>query len=156
VEAERLLDLFGPPARYGETLRPMLWTHVAQVVVGFTGETEVALSIPCSYDFEVAAHTYLGALEDGKIPLNLLFSGTVFVEGESGVTSEFVPWTCEARYQLPVATWRDAMEAFFPNGRWIRLDREAFDELQRFKSAGAFPTWDRAIAALCASARVAT
>jgi hypothetical protein len=153
-EAERLIDLFGAPARYGDTLRPMVWMHAAQTVLAFTGEIEADLHVPCSYDFEVAAHKYLAALEDGEIPLNLLFSGTVFVQGETGVAAEFVPWNCEARYRLPVATWRQAMDAFFPNSGWIRIRRDVFDELYRFKTARALPTWDATIERLCADASV--
>src|SRR5947209_19477056 len=32
AEKPRLLDLFGEPARWGETLRPMLWTHASVMV----------------------------------------------------------------------------------------------------------------------------
>jgi hypothetical protein len=44
------------------------------------------------------------------------------------------------------------MDAFFPNSAWIRVDRDAFDELYRFKREGGVPTWDAAIARLCARA----
>jgi hypothetical protein len=154
AETERLVELFGTPARYGDTLRPMLWMHVAQTVLGFSDETEADLHVPCSYDFEVAAHKYLAALEDGEVPLNLLFSGTVFVQGDKGVAAEFVPWNCEARYRLPVARWREAMDAFFPDSAWIRIRRSAFDELYRFKIAQGLPTWDATIERLCADASV--
>ena len=63
----------------GRTLRPFLWTHVATTVARFVGTTEVDLPVTCTYDFEVAGAKYLHALEDGEIPLVLLFSGTVFV-----------------------------------------------------------------------------
>lgn len=152
-EPERLVELFGGPERYGDTLRPLLWTHVAQTVQAFRGETEFDLPIPCSYDFEVAANKYLSALAEGEIPLDLLFSGTLFVRGASGVEAQLVPWHCEARYRLPVAVYRATMDAHFPDSAWIRLDRATFDELYRFKSAGGFPTWERAIARLCAEAR---
>jgi hypothetical protein len=147
-ESELLVELFGEQSRYAETLKPMLWTHVGQVVSSFRGSTEVDLAIPCSYDFEVAAHKYLASLRDGIIPLNLLFSGMVFVEGPSGVTPEFVPWSCEARFALPVGTWRESVDAFFPNSAWIRVDRDLFDELRRFKIATGLPTWDAALARL--------
>jgi hypothetical protein len=153
-EVDRLVDLFGIPARYGDTLRPMLWMHVAQTVLAFTDETEFDLHIPCSYDFEVAAHKYLNALVDGEIPLNLLFSGTVFVQGETSVAAEFVPWNCEARYRLPVALWRQTMDAFFPNSAWIRLGTDVFDELYRYRTAQGLPTWDAVVAKLCADAKV--
>ncbi len=154
-ESERLVELFGGPERYGDTLRPLLWTHVSQTVLAFEGETEFDLAIPCSYDFEVAAHKFLSALADGEIPLDVLFSGTVFVRGESGVATELVPWSCEARFRLPVATYRATMDAHFPGSAWIRIDRATFDELYRFKTAGGFPTWERALAQLCDQARSA-
>jgi hypothetical protein len=152
AEPERLVELFGGPERYGDTLRPLLWTHVSQTVLAFQGQTEFDLPIPCSYDFEVAAHKYLSALAEGEIPLDVLFSGTVFTRGESGVEAQLVPWNCDARYRLPVAVYRAAMDAFFPDSAWIRIDRATFDELYRFKTAGGFPTWERAIARLCAEA----
>jgi Family of unknown function (DUF6084) len=153
-ESDRLIELFGTPARYGDTLKPLLWMHAAQTVLAFTDETEFDIPVPCSYDFEVAAHKYLAALEDGEIPINLLFSGTVFVQAEDSIANEFVPWNCEARFRLPVATWRAAMDAFFPNSAWLRLSRDAFDELYRYKVAQGLPTWDKVIARLCADASV--
>ncbi len=153
-ESARLVDLFGPPERYGDTLRPLLWTHVSALVVGFSGETDVELHIPCSYDFAIAAHKYLTALADGEIPLILLFSGTVFVDGAQGVASEFVSWSCEARYRLPVSVWRATMDAHFPNEAWIRMSRAAFEELDRYRVAHGLRTWDAALERLCGRALV--
>ncbi len=154
-EESALLDeLFGQPSRYADTLKPMLWTHVSAMVLPFRRETEVDLQIPCSYDFEVAAHKYLASLHDGIVPLDLLFSGTVFVEGEGGATPEFVPWSCEARYALPVAVWRESVDAAFPNSAWIRVSRDVFDDLRRFKIAAGLRTWDAAMESLCSKARV--
>lgn len=152
-ESALLEELFGAPARYADTLKPMLWTHVAHMVLAFEGQTEIELPIPCSYDFEVAAHKYLASLADGIVPLNLLFSGMVFVEGENGVAPEFVPWSCEARFALPVAVWRAAMDSHFPNAAWIRVNRDLFDELRRYKIASGLPTWDAALERLCELAR---
>jgi hypothetical protein len=152
-ESERLTDLFGDPSRYGDTLRPLLWTHVSTMVLRFTSETEIDLHVPCSFDLEVAAHKYLRALEHGEIPVNLYFSGTVFVESAQGVTSEFVPWSCEARYRLPVATWLATMDAYFPNSAWLRIRRDVYEELDRFRRERALPTWDAALTLLCERAR---
>ena len=152
-ESARMSELFGGPERYGDTLRPLLWTHVAQTVVAFDGEADFDIIVPCSYDFEVAANKYLSALAGGEIPLVVQFSGTVFVRArDGGGAAELIPWTCEAYFRLPVAVWRATMDAFFPNSAWIRLDRDAFEELYRFKREGGFPTWEAAIARLCARA----
>ena len=154
-ESALLVELFGAPSRYSDTMRPLLWTHVSHMVLGFQDQTEFDLPIPCSYDFEVGAHKYLAALGDGEIPVNLLFSGSVFVRGEhGGVATELVPWTCEARYRLPVAVWREAMDAFFPGGAWIRVNRDVFEEVYRFKTAAGLPTWDAALTRLLELSRI--
>ena len=54
------------------------------MVRGFTGDIEFDLPVPCTYDFDVAATKYLHSLGDGEIPLNVLFSGTVFTRGSTG------------------------------------------------------------------------
>jgi hypothetical protein len=148
-ESSALVDLFGTLDRYGDTLKPMLWTHVSTMVLGFSGEKEFELQIPCSYDFEVAANKYLNALENGEIPMILLFSGTVYTEGERGIAAELMSWSCEARYRLPVAVWRATMDAHFPNSAWIRIDRDVFAELDRFRVSESIPTWDATITRLC-------
>jgi hypothetical protein len=150
AESVELVELFGGPERYGDTLRPLLWTFVSTTVPAFDGATEFDLLVPCSYDFDVAANKYLRALGDGEIPIVVQLSGTVLVRGANGaVAAERVSWSCEARYRLPVAVWRATMDVYFPNAAWIRIDRQTFDELYRFKREGGFPTWDAAIARLC-------
>jgi hypothetical protein len=148
AEGERLVDLFGTRERYGETLRPLLWTHASQMVLAFRDSTEIELPVPCSYDTEVAAHKYFAALDDGEIPLNVLFSGTVIECGERSVATSFVPWSCEASFRLPVALWRATMDAHFPRAAWIRVGRETYDELQRYRSAQQCPSWDAALSCL--------
>jgi hypothetical protein len=147
-ESERLVDLFGAPERYGDTLKNLLWTHVQLVLPGFQDAVEVDLPITCTYDFEVASAKYFESLEGGEIPLLLLFSGTVFVKGDSGFSVEQVPWEKEARYALPVAVWREVMERYFPGSAWIRLRKDSFEALHRFKSAQGLPTWEAALSAL--------
>ncbi len=152
-ESERLGDLFGTVDRYGDTLKPLLWTHVSTTILPFTGETAVDLEIPCSYDFEVAAHKYLAGLANGEIPLVLYFSGTVFVETAGGIAAERISWTAEAKYRLPVAVWRETMQAHFPNTAWLRVSSDLFDELDRFRQARGLRSWDAAISVLCDEAR---
>jgi hypothetical protein len=147
-ESDGLLDLFGEPARWGETLKPLQFAHVSMMIPGFQGSTELDLPVPCTYDFEVAAAKYLHALDDGEVPLLLLFSGTVFAKGEEGMSVEQVPWHREASYRMPVKVWRELMDLYFPNSAWIRLRRDTLDDLQRFKARAALPTWDQALAVL--------
>jgi Family of unknown function (DUF6084) len=147
-EAGNLLDLFGEPPRWGDTLKPLQFATVTTMVPGFEGSVELDLPVPCTYDFEVAAAKYLHGLADGEVPLLLLFSGTVFLKADGGFTVEQVPWHKEASYRLPVRVWRELMDRYFPGGGWIRMRRDTLDALQRFKSRRALPTWDEAIQTL--------
>ena len=64
------------------------------MVPGFAGTTEVALPLECTYDFEVTAAKYLHALRDGALPLQFLFSGTIFTSSPSaGSRSSRCPGT---------------------------------------------------------------
>jgi hypothetical protein len=139
---ERLLDLFGEPARWGETLKPLQLASVAVSVPGFTGARDVAVAVPCTYDLDIAATRYLHGLRDGEVPLLLLFSGTVFFRGPDGLQVEQVPWDREATYRLPVAVWRDLMDLYFPGSAWLRLRTDTVDALARVKSREVLPTWE--------------
>jgi hypothetical protein len=149
AESERLTDLFGGPERYGETLHPMQLALVPASIQGFTGSTEVTVPLACSYDLEVATGRYFDALEDGEIPLLLLFSGTVFFRDENGnIAVTQVPWDKEDTYRLPVSIWREMIDHFFPGGGWLRLNRATIDALTRFKAGEAVAGYDEAIAVL--------
>ena len=148
AEETRLLELFGETPRWGDTLRPFLWTHVSTVVPGFTGSTSLELPVPVTYDLEVAAGKYFHALEEGEIPVLFLFSGTLFVRGPDGLRVEQVPWDKESSYRLPVRVWRQLMDAYFPGSGWLRLRRDTLDSLQRAKVRRALATWDDVVVAL--------
>ncbi|GGK75953.1 hypothetical protein Sme01_51690 [Sphaerisporangium melleum] len=153
AESELLADLFGDPSRWGETLRPLVFANVSTLVPRFTGGTEIDLPVPCGYDLEVAAGKYFAALDDGEVPLLLLFSGTVFARDGEGFTVRQVPWDREARQGLPVEVWREMLDRYFPGGGWLRLGTGTLRALQRFKSERALPTWDEAMEALLKEAR---
>ncbi len=148
AEEGRLVELFGERARYGDSLKPFLWTHASATLPGFNGSLEADIPVTCTYDFEVAGSKYLHALDDGEIPLVLLFSGTTFSRGPAGVAIEPVSWSAEADYRLPVQVWRDLMDQYFPGGGWLRLSRDSLDALGRFKASRALPTWELTFEAL--------
>jgi hypothetical protein len=145
---DRLFELFGPVADWGTTLRTLLWTRSTLVVPGFEQSTVAALDVPCSYDLQVAASRYLDALGDGVVPLEFLFSGSVFyLDGEALQTTR-LPWTSEAAFDLPVAVLKETMERYFRGTAWVRLSKESFDRLSAYKSRNALATWDDALASL--------
>jgi hypothetical protein len=152
VEAQRLHDLFGDTSRWADTVKPIQLATVSAMVPAFTSLTELDLPVPCTYDLEVASARYLQGLDDGTIPLLLLFSGTVFIAHGAGYSVELIPWSSEAGYRMPVSVWRDVVDEHFPGSAWLRCSRETLDALSAFKSQHAFPTWDATLAALLAQA----
>jgi hypothetical protein len=150
----RLVELFGDPAGWGQTLRSLLWTHTTLVVPAFEGSTSVDMPLPCTYDFEVAGAKYLAALEDGDVPLELLFSGTTFFADERGLLQTArIPWDSEAEFALPVRVWRETMDHVFPDAAWVRLRGETFRRLYAYKAERALPTWEAALEELMGGAR---
>jgi hypothetical protein len=156
TEERRMVELFGEPHRWGDTLHTVLWTHIAASVPSFVGETEIDLPAPCSYDFDVASNKYFDALEDGEIPLLFLFSGTIFTAAEGRMQVARISWDREAAYRLPVSVYRAAIDLHFPNSAWIRVRKDVFNELYAFKTGGFHPTWDQALEALLGAAAAPT
>ena len=148
VEEQRLNDLFGDTHRWADTLKPFQFTTLTAMVPGFTGSTEIDLPVPFSYDLEVASARYFTSLEDGEIPLLLLFSGTVFSVTDGRISVQLVPWSKEAPCRVPVATWREAIDVHFPDSAWIKMSAQTLDVLQRFKNRRALTTWDATLQAL--------
>ncbi|MGI8577291.1 MAG: DUF6084 family protein [Nocardioidaceae bacterium] len=150
-EQSGLRGLFGERARWVDTLKPFLWMQCNTTVQGFTGATEVELTLPCTYDFDVIGSRYLHALDTGTVPLNLLFSGTVFTKGTHGFGVQQVPWECEARYQLPVSVWQQMIGWYFPNTGWIRLDQDVLTLLADFRARHGLITWEETVQRLLAA-----
>ena len=147
-EAAGLTDLFGARERWAATQRTFLWQHCTAMVPGFAGSTTVALPLDCTYDFEVAAAKYLHALRDGAIPLQFLFSGTVFVKSERGFSVQQVSWDCEDHYDMPVAIWRVLVAQHYPNTGWVRLNHETVAALAAYKSSRGLLDLDHAVTSL--------
>jgi hypothetical protein len=149
AEQERLLEVFGEPHRWGNTLRSLLWTHTVLQVPPFSGSTVVDMPVTCTYDLDVVAAKYFHALEDGEVPLEFLFSGAVFYAGEGGgLQVARISWEKEAEFRLPVRVWKEMMERYFPNSAWIRLQKDAFEQLYDYKVRMGLLSWEAAVEAL--------
>jgi hypothetical protein len=53
---------------------------------------------------------------------------------------------------MPVAVWRDLMEAYFPGSEWLRVQRETVQALARFRHVRGLTSWDAAVSTLLAEA----
>ena len=145
-EQDRLRELFGEPHQWKDTLRSLLWTNTNTIVPRFTGGCVFEMPVTCTYDFDVVGTKYFAALEDGEIPLEFLFSGSVFYRSENGALQVVhIPWEKEATFRLPVQVWRDMMEHYFPNSAWLRIRKDTFDRLYDYRARNALLTWERTL-----------
>ncbi|HEY2378745.1 MAG TPA: DUF6084 family protein [Gemmatimonadaceae bacterium] len=153
-EQSRLAELFGGVERWGTTLRSLYWTHATFVLPPFDDRTGAALLVPCTYDFDVVAAKYLHAVQDGHIPLDFLFSGSLFYLDDEGLLkTSRVSWELESAYRLPVKVWKELIDQYFPQSAWLRLRRDTFDQLYSFKAERAITTWEEAIDFLLRTAK---
>jgi hypothetical protein len=145
-EQAGLMDLFGEPDRWGQTLRNMLWTHASVVVPRFTGSVLADIHVPCTFDFNIAATKYFHGLTSGDLPLCFQFSGTVFYQSDDG-TLQVAPiaWDKETKYRLPVKVWKDLMDLYYPNCTWLALQKDTFERLYQYKMREGIPTWEEVL-----------
>jgi hypothetical protein len=151
-EQAALYELFGRPAHWGTSLKTMLWANTVELLPGFSGSTLVDLPVACTYDFEVASAKYFHGVEDGEVPLEFLFSGSVFYDGPAGLQVEQIPWDREAGYRLPIRLWQEMMARYFPNSAWLRVHRDVFDRLYAYKARWGLANWDMALERLLKAA----
>jgi hypothetical protein len=145
VEQEHLKELFGEPERWSKTVQPLLWTNLNVNVPAFDGSTVADVQVPCSFDFNVAVTKYIYGLEAGEIPISLLFSGTVFHAGRMGLQIAQIPWDRSANYRLPVQTWKDMIDLYYPQTAWVCLKRDVFEKLYKFKVQHGTATWEQTL-----------
>ncbi|MEV1168779.1 DUF6084 family protein [Nonomuraea sp. NPDC049784] len=145
---ERLAELFGRPESWARNLSSLLWTQTVTHVPAFAGSTTTQITVPCTYDFDVAAAKYLHGLPDGEVPLLFLFTGTVFYLDEERLQAAHLPWDTEADFRMPVEVWRELMDRHFPRTAWIRLERDTFDRLYAHRVRHTLLGWDDAVRSL--------
>lgn len=148
-EQQNLLELFGVPERWGQTLRPFAWTQMGVMVPPFAGLGSVDLPVPCSSDFCLAAARYFAALKEGDIPLCFLFSGTVFYRtGDQALQVAQIPWDKEAYCRIPAAIWKDLMDLYYPDSAWLCLRKDVFAQLNSFRIRQGLASWEQVMARL--------
>lgn len=151
---ERLVELFGPPERWATTTRSLVWHKADVLVPNFLGATTFRVSIPCTYDLEVAAAKYFYSLPGGDVPLAFNFNGTVFYREDDGrLQMSLVPWSCSAEFRFPAGIWREMMQEEYPNAGWIVLQHQTLAALQEEKARRGLPTIDACVAELVEKGR---
>jgi len=143
-EKIHLREVFGEPEQWSKSLQPLLWTIANVNVGGFKGMTLIDIPVPCTFDFNVAMTKYVYGLEEGELPISLLFSGTVFYAGTGiGLQVAQIPWDREASYRLPISVWKELSDRYYPNTAILSMRREVFDRLYEFKLQNRIPTWEQ-------------
>jgi hypothetical protein len=153
TEQNQLKELFDKPSRWGDTLRPMTWVNTQVNVPSFSKTTVYPLTVPCTFDFNVATAKYFHGIDDGEVPLTFLFSGSVFYEaGQGTLQVSPISWNKEARFRFPVLVWKRLQELHQANSIPLNLRRDVFDELYRFKMSQGIATFEEAIQRILAIA----
>ena len=107
-EQKHLLDLYGEPERWGQTLRTSLWTHaIAQraIVQRMRPRSMFwcpALSISTSPRLSISMDSKPGRCRSAFCSVAPCFSTIP----EQGLSITQIPWAKEARFRLPVSVWK--------------------------------------------------
>jgi hypothetical protein len=99
----------------------------------------------------IASSKYLEGLRDGDVPVVMLFSGSVFYAGEDAPQAlqvAPVPWTSEARFSLPLRTWREAIDQHYAGHAPLSIRKDVLERLLRYRSQAGLPSCDAAIESL--------
>ena len=155
ADESRAFELFGAPERYGDTLKSLLWTHVSQTVLAFEGETEFDLTIPCSYDFEVAAHKYLEGAARRRNPADRHVQRDACSCGARTAACRRSSCRGRARRAIGCPSRYGARRwtRTFPTAPGCASTARRSTSCTASRAAGGFPTWEAALARLCADAK---
>ncbi|MFH8803369.1 DUF6084 family protein [Streptomyces sp. NPDC017936] len=147
-----LTELFGAPEQWANGMRPLTWARSTVHVPAFDDRTTVEIPVECPYDTELAVVKYLRAVGgDGDVPLDFLFSGTVFhrLPGTPGLAASRIPWSDgDVRFGMPAALWHSLTDRYHAGSPWLRLSRETYDRLDAYRARHVFGTPDDAVRAL--------
>jgi hypothetical protein len=151
----RLVELFGEPDRWGATTHSFLWAHATTLLPSFRGTTRFSLPLACTYDLELAAAKYFYSLPGGLVPLSFHFNGSILYRGDGGhIQVHAIPWSCTARWRMPVATWRQMIDRHYPNSAWVRLHPDTAELLRGYKARAGLLSIDAAVSQLLDAAEM--
>ncbi|MGI8312473.1 DUF6084 family protein [Saccharopolyspora sp. ASAGF58] len=147
AEQDELVELFGVPERWATTMRPLPWARLTTVVGPFDDDVVVPLQLVCTDDVELAVAKYFHAVRDAAVPLDFLFSGTIFHLGpDERLRTAQIDWSQDTTFDLAAGLWHEALGGT----RWVRMSEDSFSRLHDYRRARALGTWDETISALLA------
>jgi|SRR5215469_15536517 len=132
---ENLVEVFGQPHRWEDTVKSLYWTTVTVPVTRFCDQTIIDLPIACSEDHITAAGKYFYSVYNEEVPLAFLFSGTLFYQdADNTLRITQVPWHKEAAFRMPAHLWSEMMNVYFPNVKWLPMRLDIFKKLYKLKT----------------------
>lgn len=153
--ADRLVlaRLFGQPEQWATSMGPLTWARISTNVPPFDERTEIDLPVQCSRDMELAVTSYFHGVRDGEVPLDFLFSGTVFHDGPDGrLRTAQISWSKEASCRIPASLWHEATGRYDGGTNWLPLSSASYGRLAAHRDRHALTGWDETVADLLARA----
>ena len=146
-EQERLLDLFGKPDRWSQTLRSLLWTHANRGCSRFRRDR--ARTSICRFPAPSTSMSRRPSISRGS---PMATSRCSCSSAAPSSTRRRQPPAGRAHLvgsgstiQAACKMWREMMDAYYPNSAWLNLRRDVFDRLYRYKMQHGIPTWEQAL-----------
>jgi hypothetical protein len=144
-----LVELFGPPERWGSTTTSFVWLETDVLVPAFSGSTTFRVPIACTYDMELAAVKYFYSVSDGEVPLQFNFTGSIFHRGAGGALQiAKIPWDTAADFRMPVVVWKEMVAHYYPHRGYAPLHSDTLDALMRRRAERGLPSLDATVAEL--------
>jgi Family of unknown function (DUF6084) len=104
------------------------------------------LPVPVSFDFGIAATRYFHGLEQGELPLLLLFSGNIFyLDAEGSLAMGPIDWCGEIQARVPLGVWRALRDEYYPDLTWLGVRRATFEALDAYKRSLGVTGYDEAL-----------
>jgi len=146
AERSRLTRLYSETAGDAAPLRPLLWAQASANAPAFDRQCNVDLTVPVSFDFDVAVTKYMHGSDADAIPLRLQFSGMIFYrDAREQLQLVRVPGTTEAGGLLPLRVVQSLRDRYYPNSAWLRMPQATFDRLRAYKHRAGLPSWESAL-----------
>ena len=145
-----LVELFGAPERWGATTKSFLWTQVSTLVPSFTGDDHVHDAGPVHLRPRAGRRQVPLRVPDGEVPLAFHFTGIGALRRRRPAAADrrSCRGRCSADWRMPVATWREMMQHYYPDGGWVRLHDDTIAALSRRRAARGLPSFDACVAEL--------
>ena len=118
----RLVELFGPPERWASTTQALRWAQCrrsSRASPARPRSRSRSRAPTTSRSRRASTSTRCRAARSPSRSSSTAWCSTAAAADRLQVAQ--VPWSCTARWRMPVAAWKHVMDAYYPGGGWVRL-----------------------------------